>query len=289
VSPETRPLEETLATLGALDAQVMVRFGSALPLASYAVAVPVTDSPTTMEFAGTTTTKLATPAVLVVVLGAVPGDEGWQAASRMANARSERRMVPKVEENRGVWGAGFVPRPQRHVPPRYDIIDPRPRFHPPFRMTLRSHQDQQFMTAALEAARVAGAAGEVPVGAVVTRAGAIVATAANAMVAARDATAHAEVLAIRAAQRVLGEPRLAGCTLYVTLEPCAMCAGAIVLARPDRVVFGAWDGKAGMVGSVGDLLRHPRLNHRPEVAGGVLEGKCAALLREWFAVHRAVV
>ncbi len=142
------------------------------------------------------------------------------------------------------------------------------------------------MTLALEAARTAGTAGEVPVGAVITRDGAVLATERNAMVATADATAHAELRAIRAAQLALGEGRLVGCTLYVTLEPCAMCAGAIVLARLDRVVFGAWDDKAGMVGSVEDILRHPRLNHRPEVAGGVLEEPCAALLRDWFAARR---
>jgi tRNA(adenine34) deaminase len=92
---------------------------------------------------------------------------------------------------------------------------------------------------------------------------------------------------IRAASRLLGVWRLEGCELYVTLEPCAMCAGALVLARMDRVVFGAWDDKAGMAGSVGDLLRHPRLNHRPEVRGGVLAEECAALLREFFSARRA--
>jgi tRNA(adenine34) deaminase len=153
-------------------------------------------------------------------------------------------------------------------------------------MTERLRQDLHFMALALDAARVAGEAGEVPVGAVVVRAGAVVATAANAMVTRRDATAHAEVRAIRAAAEAIGDPRLVGCTLYVTLEPCAMCAGAIVLARLDRVVFGAWDEKAGMVGSVGDLLRHPKLNHRPEVACGVLAEESGALLRGWFASRR---
>lgn len=142
------------------------------------------------------------------------------------------------------------------------------------------------MSLALDAARAAGEAGEVPVGAVIVRDGALVATAGNAMVATRDATAHAELRAIRAAQEAMGDGRLVGGTLYVTLEPCAMCAGAIVLARLDRVVFGAWDDKAGMVGSVGDLLRHPKLNHRPEVAGGVMAEGCGALLRDWFASRR---
>jgi tRNA(adenine34) deaminase len=102
----------------------------------------------------------------------------------------------------------------------------------------------------------------------------------------QDPTAHAEVLAIREAARALSSWRLDGCTLYVTLEPCAMCAGAIVLARLDRLVFGAWDAKAGMVGSLGDIVRHPRLNHRAAVTAGVLEEECAALLRTFFAARR---
>jgi tRNA(adenine34) deaminase len=109
---------------------------------------------------------------------------------------------------------------------------------------------------------------------------------ANRTVRDNDATAHAEIIAIRDASARLGRWRLGGCTLYVTLEPCAMCAGAIVLARVDRVVFGAWDPKAGMSGSIGDLLRHPRLNHRPEVAGGVMDDECGALLRDFFDRRR---
>jgi tRNA(adenine34) deaminase len=104
-----------------------------------------------------------------------------------------------------------------------------------------------------------------------------------------DATAHAEVLAIRAAGAALGRWSLDECTLYVTLEPCAMCAGAIVLARLDRVVFGAWDDKAGMGGSVGDILRHPRLNHRPQVSGGYMAAESSALLRAFFESRRAVL
>ena len=142
------------------------------------------------------------------------------------------------------------------------------------------------MNAALMEARDAASAGEVPVGAVVVRAGAIIARSANRTVRDQDATAHAEMLAIRAASAALGSWRLEDCSLYVTLEPCAMCAGAIVLARVERVVFGAWDPKAGMSGSVGDLLRHPRLNHRPEVMSGVLEAECGALLRAFFAERR---
>lgn len=142
------------------------------------------------------------------------------------------------------------------------------------------------MGAALDEARAAARAGEVPVGAVVLRGDTIIARAQNRMQRDRDATAHAEVQALRLAAQALGEERLTGCTLVVTLEPCAMCAGAIVLSRVDRVVFGAWDDKAGMCGSVGDVVRHPRLNHRPELQGGVLADESAALLRAFFAERR---
>ena len=142
------------------------------------------------------------------------------------------------------------------------------------------------MSAALAEARGAAEAGDVPVGAIVVRDGEVIARAANRTMRDQDPTAHAELLAIRAASAALGRWRLDDSTLYVTLEPCAMCAGAIVLARIARVVLGAWDEKAGMAGSVGDLLRHPRLNHRPEVATGVLESESSALLREFFAERR---
>jgi tRNA(adenine34) deaminase len=142
------------------------------------------------------------------------------------------------------------------------------------------------MRLALDEAEDAAEAGEVPVGAVIVRDSEVVARAGNASVSSSDATAHAELLAIQAASAVLGDQRLTGCTLYVTLEPCAMCAGAIVLSRVDRVVFGAWDDKAGMAGSVGDLLRGPKLNHRPEVKGGVLDAECGALLSEFFKERR---
>ena len=155
-------------------------------------------------------------------------------------------------------------------------------------LTGRHREDDEWMAAALDEARLAAEAGEVPVGAVIVRDGVIVSRAHNRTVRDADATAHAESLAIRAANAALGSWRLDGCTLYVTLEPCAMCAGAIVLARLDRVVFGAWDPKAGMAGSVGDLLRHPRLNHRPEVGGGVLEAECGAMLNEFFAARRGL-
>ncbi|MBA3671169.1 MAG: nucleoside deaminase [Gemmatimonadaceae bacterium] len=143
------------------------------------------------------------------------------------------------------------------------------------------------MTIALTCARDAATAGEVPVGAIVVHEGVELARACNRTIRDADPTAHAETLVLRAAGRALGRWRLTGCTLYVTLEPCAMCSGAIVLARVDRVVFAAWDEKAGMAGSVGDLLRHPRLNHSPEVqGGGPLEAESTALLRDFFAARR---
>jgi tRNA(adenine34) deaminase len=142
------------------------------------------------------------------------------------------------------------------------------------------------MAVALAEAELAAALDEVPVGAAVMRDGRIVARAHNETVARRDPTAHAELLAIQHALRTLGSDRLTDCTLYVTLEPCAQCAGAIVLAKVGRLVFGAPDPKAGMCGSVGDLVRHPRLNHRLEVIGGVDEAGCARLLQEFFAARR---
>jgi tRNA(adenine34) deaminase len=146
---------------------------------------------------------------------------------------------------------------------------------------------EQAMRAALVQARLAGARGDVPVGAVVLDAeGAIVGDGRNAREALADPTAHAEILALQAAARVVGSWRLEGCTIVVTLEPCAMCAGAAVLARVARVVYGATDPKAGAVGSLWDLVRDRRLNHRPEVIGGVLAGECGAVLREFFGTHR---
>ena len=142
------------------------------------------------------------------------------------------------------------------------------------------------MAAALEEARRAASAGEVPVGAVVFRDGAVVARTHNESVARRDPTAHAELLAIQQALRALTIDRLTDCTLYVTLEPCAQCAGAIVLAKVGRLVFGAYDHKAGMAGSVGDLLRHPALNHRPQVIGGVAEQESGRLLQAFFREKR---
>jgi tRNA(adenine34) deaminase len=142
------------------------------------------------------------------------------------------------------------------------------------------------MEVALRLARAAAVREEVPVGAVIVREGEHLAEAHNRMVELRDPTAHAEVLAIRQALAASGDDRLTGATLYVTLEPCAQCAGAIVLAKVERVVFGAWDDRAGMAGSVVDLLRHPRLNHRPEVLGGLMAEECGDLLRHFFHARR---
>lgn len=150
-----------------------------------------------------------------------------------------------------------------------------------------SPADEEAVRLALAEARRALPAGDVPIGAVVLdAAGTVLATGFNRREADGDPTAHAEVLALRDAARVVGEWRLDGCTLAVTLEPCTMCAGAAVLARVRRIVFGAFDPKAGAVGSLWDVVRDPRLNHRPEVVGGVLADECAALIREFFATHR---
>lgn len=142
------------------------------------------------------------------------------------------------------------------------------------------------MEAAIEQARRAAGAGDVPIGAVIVHDGVIIAAAGNQREADLDPTAHAEILAIREAAGVLGGWRLPGTTLYVTLEPCAMCAGAIVLARIPRVVFGAKDAKAGAAGSVLDVLAEPELNHHPQVTGGVLADQCGRLLTGFFAARR---
>lgn len=143
------------------------------------------------------------------------------------------------------------------------------------------------MRLALDQAALAAAAGDVPVGAVVLDAtGTVVGAGHNQREALGDPTAHAEVVAIRTAAATTGQWRLSGCTLVVTLEPCSMCAGAAVLARLDRVVFGAYDSKAGAVGSLWDLVRDRRLNHRPEVVAGVLDAECAELLSGWFEGRR---
>jgi tRNA(adenine34) deaminase len=142
------------------------------------------------------------------------------------------------------------------------------------------------MSLAIEQARLAEAHGDVPIGAVIVREGEPIAAAGNERELRRDPTAHAEILAIRAAAEALGGWRLPGTTLYVTLEPCAMCAGAIVLARIPAVVIGAPDPKAGAAGSVLNVLAEPALNHRPAVIGDVLEEECAAVLREFFLSRR---
>jgi tRNA(adenine34) deaminase len=142
------------------------------------------------------------------------------------------------------------------------------------------------MDAALAEARTAERKGEVPVGAVVAIDGEIVSRAHNETVARNDLTQHAELIAIQRALATLDTDRLDDATLYVTLEPCAQCAGAIVLARVGRVLFGAYDPKAGMAGSVEDLLRHPKLNHRPEVRGGVHREECGELMSRFFESKR---
>jgi len=142
------------------------------------------------------------------------------------------------------------------------------------------------MEAALRLARAASVREEIPVGAVVIAEGEILGEAHNETVQRRDPTAHAELLAIQRALQKVGEDRLPMATLYVTLEPCAQCAGAIVLAKVGRVVFGAYDARCGMAGSVYDLLRNPRLNHRPEVVGGLMAVECGDLLKRFFLSRR---
>jgi tRNA(adenine34) deaminase len=151
-----------------------------------------------------------------------------------------------------------------------------------------SDADGAAIGAALDVARTARAGGDVPVGAVVLDAsGQLIASAGNEREATHDPTAHAEVVALRRAGAVLDSWQLVGCTLAVTLEPCTMCAGAVVLARVSRLVFGAWDPKAGAAGSLWDVVRDRRLNHRPEVVGGVRADECGALLEEFFAARRS--
>ena len=148
-------------------------------------------------------------------------------------------------------------------------------------------ENEYFMRLALVEAERAREHGDVPIGALLVRAGEVVAVGANERELRQDPTAHAEILALREAARAAGRWRVLNATLYVTLEPCAMCAGAIVLARVPRVVYGASDPKAGAAGSVLDVLSEPRLNHRPEVEGGVLGQECGELLSEFFASRRA--
>jgi tRNA(adenine34) deaminase len=147
--------------------------------------------------------------------------------------------------------------------------------------------DEDYMRLALELARQGAAEGEVPVGALVVREGKIVGCGYNAPISSHDPSAHAEIQAMRAAARELGNYRLVGCTLYVTLEPCAMCAGAIQHARIARLVYGASDPKTGACGSVVDLMAESRLNHHAEVEGGILAQECGSLLSGFFAARRA--
>ena len=145
------------------------------------------------------------------------------------------------------------------------------------------------MEAALRLARAASVREEVPVGAVVVSEGEVLAEAHNETVHRRDPTAHAELLALQRAMEKVGEDRLLMATLYITLEPCAQCAGAIVLAKVGRVVFGAYDARCGMAGSVYDLLRNPRLNHRPEVVGGLMAEECGDILKRFFQSRRSLL
>jgi tRNA(adenine34) deaminase len=146
--------------------------------------------------------------------------------------------------------------------------------------------DERMMRLALEEAEGCLDSGDVPVGAVISRDGERLAAAGNGRERMQDPTAHAEMLALRDASEISDSWRLDGCTVYVTLEPCAMCAGAIVLARLDRVVFGARDPKAGFAGSLGNLLQDERLNHRVDLTGGLLEEECGELLRAFFRDRR---
>ncbi len=149
------------------------------------------------------------------------------------------------------------------------------------------HSDADWMRRTLALAETAGAAGEVPVGALVLRDGAVLGEGWNRPIGTRDPTAHAEIVALRAAGVASGDYRLIGCTMYVTLEPCIMCAAALVHARVARVVFGAWDPKAGAAGSIVDVFRLPQLNHRVDVFGGVLAEECGAVLQRFFAARRS--
>ena len=149
--------------------------------------------------------------------------------------------------------------------------------------------DAVYMRQALDQARNAWALGEVPVGAVVVKDGEVVATGFNQPIGTHDPTAHAEIMALRAAASILGNYRLPGCELFVTLEPCAMCSGAMMHARLARVVYGASDPKTGACGSIVNLFEQERLNHHTELVGGVLADECGALLREFFAERRKQV
>lgn len=147
-------------------------------------------------------------------------------------------------------------------------------------------QDAVWMRLALDQAQNAWALGEVPVGAVVVKDGQIIATGFNQPIGTHDPTAHAEIMALRAAATILGNYRLPGCELYVTLEPCAMCSGAMIHARLSRVVFGASDAKTGACGSIVNLFEQNQLNHHTQLTGGVMAQECGALLKDFFAERR---
>jgi len=147
-------------------------------------------------------------------------------------------------------------------------------------------EDRKFMLAAIEQAREAGARGEVPVGAVIVAEDRVIAQAGNRTIGDCDPTAHAEIVALRAAAKEIANHRLGAATMYVTIEPCAMCAGAMIQARVARLVYGTEDPKGGAVKSCFAVLDHPQLNHRVEVTAGVMAEECAALLREFFAARR---
>jgi tRNA(adenine34) deaminase len=151
---------------------------------------------------------------------------------------------------------------------------------------MASDLDEQMMRVAIEEAKEAASFGDVPVGAVVAKGDDVLGRAGNARERRQDPTAHAEIIALRAAASAVGSWHLEGCTMYVTLEPCAMCAGALVLGRIERLVFGTEDPKAGFAGSLGNLVRDERLNHTLEVESGVLSGECADLLKDFFRERR---
>jgi len=151
---------------------------------------------------------------------------------------------------------------------------------------LRSEEDAAWMEQALEQARVAAAAGEVPVGALVIKDGQVLGRGHNRNLQEHDPTAHAEIIALRQAAAQSGNHRLAGCTMFSTIEPCSMCAGALVHARIARLVYGASDPKAGAAGSVLQVLNHPRLNHKMEITAGVLSDQCSQILQEFFRDRR---
>src|ERR1700741_3068862 len=146
--------------------------------------------------------------------------------------------------------------------------------------------DVEALTLALDEARAGAAAGEVPVGAIVVANGVVVGRGQNRVLRDLDPTAHAEIVALREAARALGNYRLSGCEIYVTLEPCAMCAGAMIHARLDRLVYAASDPKAGAAGSVLEFLNHPKLNHKMAVASGILDEKCSLILKDFFRARR---